>query len=962
MIHTFHYQVPQALFGADFFAHIDPAQSTLIITANRRHADWLRQQLRQQPRSNVQVRTLQAFMLKQLRQQRKFRVASASTRALLVLQAWQQVGGPLFQQHGHHRGALNEIGTALGWISLQRAQWRRPDQHFDWDGEIGQTYLRYCELLDQSRLIGYEDVACNLLESGVALAPATHVIACELHHAHPAQLRVLTAVARQVVQFTAAGWLNAAHDAPELQHVLDWMRTLAEPQPWPATVSSPTVPLVTFQPDTLNTPTHVSMLCGVQYDQSWRAGVSTSLDECAGVSQYALTQLARQHTVDIICCDERQITPLQQTLHTAGVALPALAPPRHLNPLIRLLQGCLRWHVSDAAGQTELIASIAQLPCFGESPTVARSIAADPQHPRHRDITTWASWLTPDTAIDTVLQRILHESGSLQWCWQSTQQHVDVSDYWVRDCRRWLQQIKEMGQLAPFTQLPWQTQIHHILGIDTVPTQSEYLTQSTLPLHIHDRRGNPAATDVVIIMGLSESAGPHMAQEWQIVAEDALLRLSRGRGIAPRRSDPIAWRERESRRIALSIGSHARHVVLSFAYADSHGRTQLPSPFLEMMLGQMVQSNRHGDLMVTSSRITPIMAPMPPQVTHVSVTPAPAIPLLEQRTFSATQIQRFLNCPKQFFYERMIALQEREDAETDTRRLDAGSIIHEVCCVSLGNGKTKDVDLLHESISDYVKRLHCLPERSAAVLEAAWHGERITLPGGGDYQPSQRWSDQFDAGLKRMSTFHTLERLIARWANHEQQRWKQHPNRRPGLLEQQVQVRTPHHTVIARIDRIDVGPDLECEIIDYKTGGDKSYRELMEEFTVPEALHAKNFQIPLYVYGVRTPEWQLTRPAQTMTLIYIKEPKGGDKEATGTHSMLEERSFHVSDAQSGFMLGPYRKHIGYTLNEAELMHRIIPHADEVMTRMLSTPYPTKPGRHCAYCAFTTICDDASSEE
>jgi hypothetical protein len=202
------------------------------------------------------------------------------------------------------------------------------------------------------------------------------------------------------------------------------------------------------------------------------------------------------------------------------------------------------------------------------------------------------------------------------------------------------------------------------------------------------------------------------------------------------------------------------------------------------------------------------MAPMPPQVTHVSVTPAPAIPLLEQRTFSATQIQRFLNCPKQFFYERMIALQEREDAETDTRRLDAGSIIHEVCCVSLGNGKTKDVDLLHESISDYVKRLHCLPERSAAVLEAAWHGERITLPGGGDYQPSQRWSDQFDAGLKRMSTFHTLERLLARWANHEQQRAKQHPHRRPGLLEQQVTLHTPHHTVIARIDRIDVGPNL----------------------------------------------------------------------------------------------------------------------------------------------------------
>lgn len=962
MIQTFRYPVPQTLYGAALFAHIDPAQHTLIITASRRHADWIRQQLRQHPRNNVQVRTLQAFMLTQLRQQRKFRVASASARALLVHQAWQDVGGPLFQQHGHHRGAQSELSTALGWISLQREQWRRPDPSCDWSGELGQTYLRYCDLLDQSHLIGYEDVACNLLESGVALPPDTHIIACELHHAHPAQLRVLTAVAHQVMRFTAAGWLNATHDAPELQHVLDWMRTLAEPQLWPATASSPTVPLVTLQPEALPTPTQVSMFCSARYDQSWRAGVNTSLDECEAVSHYALTQLARQHTVDIVCCDEHQITPLQQTLNTAGLALPPLAPPRHLNPLIRLLQGCLRWHVSDAAGQLELITAIAQLPCFGESPAAARSIAADPQHPRHRDIITWASWLTPDTAIDTVLQRILHESGSLQWCWQSTQQHVDVSDYWVRDCRRWLQQIKEMEQLAPFTQLSWQTQIHHILGIDTVPTQSEYLTQSTLPLHIHDRRGNPAAADVVIIMGLSESAGPHMPQEWQIVAEAALLRLIRGRGIAPRRNDPAAWRERESRRMALSVGSHARHVVLSFAYADSHGRTQLPSPFLEMMLGQMVQSNRHGDLMVTSSRIAPIMAQMPPRATYVSDASPPAIPLLQQRTFSATQIQRFLNCPKQFFYERMLALQEREDVETDTRRLDAGSIIHEVCCVSLGNGKTRDVNLLQESMDDYVNRLQLLPERSATALQAAWHGERVTLPGGGDYQPSQCWSEQFDVGLKRMSTLHTLERLIARWVNHEQQRRRIHPHRRPGLLEQQVELRTPHHTVIARIDRIDVGPDLECEIIDYKTGGDKSYRNLMEEFTVTEALQAKNFQIPLYLYGVRTPEWRLTRPAHTMTLMYIKEPKSSNKETTESSPMLEERSFYVSDQPSEFMTGKYRKHIGYTINEAELMRSIIPHADEVMTRMLSTPYPTQPGRHCAYCAFTTICDDASSEE
>lgn len=215
-----------------------------------------------------------------------------------------------------------------------------------------------------------------------------------------------------------------------------------------------------------------------------------------------------------------------------------------------------------------------------------------------------------------------------------------------------------------------------------------------------------------------------------------------------------------------------------------------------------------------------------------------------------------------------------------------------------------------------------------------------------------------------MSSLHTLKRLLERWAHHEQRRWEARPYRRPVLLEQRLFFRTRHHQVVARIDRIDMGANMECEIIDYKTGSDKSYSELCKEFTVTEALQAKNFQIPLYVYGTRTPEWQLTQPAQAMTLMYIKEPKGGNKEASESSTNLEERTFHVhvGDQPSSLLTGSHRKHIGYTINEADLTQHIIPHADEVMTRMLSTPYPTKSGRHCAYCAFTTICDDASSEE
>ena len=185
MRNVFEYAVPQALYHHDFIDHVIQQAGTrraLVITASRPHALWLRQQFIHQPHVQIEVRTLQTLLMKQLKRTAPRSVISATSRMVVVNTAWQQVGGALYKQYGNNRGALNEIAQALSWMSSQRQRWSQIDHDLDMHHELAQTYARYAAILDAQGAIAYDDVALHVCDGGAAPLPCSdcrRITACE---------------------------------------------------------------------------------------------------------------------------------------------------------------------------------------------------------------------------------------------------------------------------------------------------------------------------------------------------------------------------------------------------------------------------------------------------------------------------------------------------------------------------------------------------------------------------------------------------------------------------------------------------------------------------------------------------------------------------------------------------------------------------------------------------------------
>ena len=186
MRNVFEYAVPHALYHGDFIRYVTQqagTRRTLVITASRPHATWLRQQFTNQPHAQIEVITLQTLLMKQLKRTAPRPVISATSRMVVVNTAWAQVGGALYQQFGHNRGALNEIAQALSWISSKRQRWGQIDRELDIHHELAQTYARYAAILDDQGVIAYDDVALHVCDNQSTPLPYDLVVACELQHA-----------------------------------------------------------------------------------------------------------------------------------------------------------------------------------------------------------------------------------------------------------------------------------------------------------------------------------------------------------------------------------------------------------------------------------------------------------------------------------------------------------------------------------------------------------------------------------------------------------------------------------------------------------------------------------------------------------------------------------------------------------------------------------------------------------
>lgn len=956
MIETFHYDTPQALFHPAFIEQVvqnAQGRRTIIISANAQHVRTLKQLLATRQHQTIHVMTLQAFLIRLLNHQRPRKVLNATSRALIVQQAWQRAQGQLWHEYGSKRGALREIGLLLSWVSSHRTQWQRVGDDLDVNHEIGAIYAQYVALMDAQEMVGYDDIALHVLDQSLPTLEYEYIVACELQHAQPAQLAVLSRVAQQYPMWCGA-WMSHVDRIPEQRILASWMHQYSPSRHWasPETLGSQlngrllneTVP-----------PPHISLVGNRQNGtQAWIAGASTIVDECHAVAAHCYALLQQGRSVHIVCADESMVHHVRAACINQGIALPPLAPPDYINPLINLARLALRWIEStDTTAQQRILQQALHLPFVGISAVAARHLSTDVTNVDHQRIRRWFDTIDPSAALAPQLRQLLNHSGAVLWAWQTTNHGVDVRDSWLRETRSWLERIEEIDTLAQQQQLTIHQRDQLLLSVDALPTPMRELYRTTLPLHISATHGAHAAHDSVIIMGLSEHVAPRTTFGFQLIAEDALCRVfhHHRRPEAPALTDPHAWQSRELRRFAQLIGSHAQHIVLSFAHYGANGQAQLASPYFAQLLAGLAAFDRDGHLQITHESIS-CVNPLPiPHAQPSSPTTVQPIQLLTNNSFSASQISTYLNCPRRYYYEKVIQLGHDDESELDERSLDMGSLAHEVLCAIIGTGAIENVDLRSESLDAFRARFAVMPQRLDVALRTAWHGESTTLPGGGTYQASQAWHQRFGTGLRLRSNWLRIDSMLQRWWEYERALYTKTPNRRPMLLEHQLDYSLDGMRILGRIDRIDMvhmGSSIRYEIIDYKSGKPKPYSELLNGFMSKAGKQLSNFQIPIYLLGLTQANWQLTPAADTLTLFYLG--KSSDKNG-------QLRSTYVSDAPTAFIKSG-NAHVGLNLCTTDL-HGVVTHdLVTTMQQMRFAPYPAQPSRLCSYCPFTHICDDA----
>lgn len=960
MRNVFEYAVPQALYQRDFIDYVIQqagSRRTLVVTASRPHASWLRQQFMHQPHAQIEVSTLQTLLMKQLMRTVARNVISATSRMLVVSTAWQQVGGGLYQQYGSNRGALNEIAQALSWMSSQRQRWGQIDRDLDMRQELAQIYARYAALLDAQGVIAYDDVALHVCAGEAAPLPYDVVIASELQHASVAQLRALAQLIQPVATVTLAGWVQANQHAPELAAVHNWLCQYSTPQPWP-TAHPSNGDLVVQRILGQTTANPALTLVGMPSTGAWVAGVPTIVDECQAIAQLAYQRLATQHSVAIVCSDESLLPHVRAALIGQGIPLAPLMPPSKQNPLIQLGQSALRWHtISDPLQQRALLNHVLQLPFGGLSSAQARQASRDTSHPHSEALTAKLNAIDMQRPIAPQITALIKWSNALTWVWLEPRIAADVRDAWLRDYQTWLARISEVEQIAQSTQVDDTRRQQLISSIDSLPDTLTAMYRTTLPLTIHTRIGALANADCVIVMGMSEHVAPRTTSGYQLCSEQVLCAsfVTNQRPHPPQHTDAPAWREREARRVATLCGSHAREVVFTMAHHGVSGQAQLASPYFARILQGLASFTANGELVIDDvAPITRINGAAIPQAVKQAPMATPVIQVMHANSFSASQISNYLGCPRRYFYEKIIRISDDDDDTSDERSLHTGGLIHEVLCAALGNGQTSDVDLRHESDSAFKKRLAQLAPRATRILAAAWHGEPVALGDGTSYTPSQRWSNCFGEGLRQRSSLHKIEQMIAHWVTIEQALHTQ-ATRRPVLLEQQFSMTLNGKKINARIDRIDCvtisSTESYYEIIDYKSSSPKAYSELLKAFLPSNDDKPTNYQIPLYLLGLAQPEWHLTPAATQMRMYYLAIPK--EKEAAKDPTRVT-----ILIDQSTSMRKKGNSHIGIQLSTSDLHGTIARQLDRIMEQMRHTPYPTTPSRGCNYCPFALICDDA----
>jgi RecB family exonuclease len=176
------------------------------------------------------------------------------------------------------------------------------------------------------------------------------------------------------------------------------------------------------------------------------------------------------------------------------------------------------------------------------------------------------------------------------------------------------------------------------------------------------------------------------------------------------------------------------------------------------------------------------------------------------------------------------------------------------------------------------------------------------------------------------------------------------------LLEAAFRFDLGGQRLIGRIDRIDEvqtpgGP--RYEVVDYKTGrgGGDSLTVHLAKFLPPAGAAPADYQLPIYALALMHGAVDgLAEAPRSLNLVFVETL---EKNRRGGYSAKACRTLHLVEAEAvDVRTGALPLDV--------LTGQVAQGLQQTLTSMLASPYPARPGRHCAYCSFRNACERGQS--